>query len=196
MKSNSSIHLCLSLGFLTPSPVSTLLYVLAWCTAWSWAPFSLGRGEAGKTRDLWRCKTSKGEGEPKSGPCTLSSSENSIRSSGVQLRPMGEMFSIPLRNSMKVPLCVGKGTRLLGQGDKTRPFQGNSCSVRHAVSAGTRRRREAMPTHGCFMPGRDQASTTLLKVSKGLSFIKRDCKRRGINSSCLPCGQTESNEPR
>ena len=35
---------------------------------------------------------------------TLSSSENSIRSSRVQLRPMGEMFSMPFRNSMKVPL--------------------------------------------------------------------------------------------
>lgn len=35
---------------------------------------------------------------------TLSSSENSILSSRVQLRPMGEMFSMPFRNSMKVPL--------------------------------------------------------------------------------------------
>lgn len=120
MKSNSSNHLCLSLGSLTPSPVSTSLHALARFP-------SLGRGEAGKTRDLWWCKTSKGEGESKSGPSTLSSSENSIRSSGVQLRPMGEMFSIPLRNSMKVPLWVVKGTRLLGQGEKTRPFQGNGC---------------------------------------------------------------------
>lgn len=48
----------------------------------------------------------RAEGEPRSGPCTLSSSENSIRSSGVQLRPMGEMFNIPLRNSMKVPLWI------------------------------------------------------------------------------------------
>lgn len=39
---------------------------------------------------------------------TLSSSENSMRSSRVQLRPMGEMFSMPFRNSMKVPL-VGAG---------------------------------------------------------------------------------------
>lgn len=60
MKSNSYIHLCLSLGFL--APVSTSLHVLAWCTAWSWAPFSLGRGEAGKTRDLWWYKASEGEG--------------------------------------------------------------------------------------------------------------------------------------
>lgn len=36
----------------------------------------------------------------------MSSSENSIRSSRVQLRPMGEMFSMPFRNSMKVPLVV------------------------------------------------------------------------------------------
>lgn len=35
---------------------------------------------------------------------TLSISENSILSSGVQLRPMGEMFIIPFLNSMNVPL--------------------------------------------------------------------------------------------
>lgn len=29
-----------------------------------------------------------------------------MRSSRVQLRPMGEMFSMPFRNSMKVPLVV------------------------------------------------------------------------------------------
>lgn len=43
---------------------------------------------------------------------TLSSSENSIRSSRVQLRPMGEMFSMPFRNSMKVPLeMMGVGSQ-------------------------------------------------------------------------------------
>lgn len=35
---------------------------------------------------------------------TLSISENSIRSSCVQFRPMGEMLSMPFLNSMKVPL--------------------------------------------------------------------------------------------
>lgn len=37
---------------------------------------------------------------------TLSNSENSIRSSGEQLRPMGEMLIIPFLNSMNVPLQV------------------------------------------------------------------------------------------
>lgn len=35
---------------------------------------------------------------------TLSSSKNSVLSSCVQLRPMGETFNMPLRNSMNVPL--------------------------------------------------------------------------------------------
>ncbi len=39
---------------------------------------------------------------------TLSISENSIRSSSVQLRPMGEMLSIPFLNSMNVPLQAEK----------------------------------------------------------------------------------------
>lgn len=43
---------------------------------------------------------------------TLSISENSIRSSSVQLRPMGEMLSIPFLNSMNVPLQEEKDERL------------------------------------------------------------------------------------
>ncbi len=39
---------------------------------------------------------------------TLSISENSIRSSSVQLRPIGEMLSIPFLNSMNVPLQADK----------------------------------------------------------------------------------------
>lgn len=39
---------------------------------------------------------------------TLSSSENSIRSSWLQLLPIGDTFNIPLRNSMNVPLCGGQ----------------------------------------------------------------------------------------
>lgn len=69
---------------------------------------------------------------------------------------------------MKVPLWVGKGTRLLGQGEKNRPFQRNGWSMKHAVSAGTCRKRGANPTRGYFTPGRDQISTTSFKVSKGL----------------------------
>lgn len=41
---------------------------------------------------------------------TLSISENSIRSSFVQFRPMGEMLSMPFLNSMKVPLQVNPTT--------------------------------------------------------------------------------------
>ena len=48
----------------------------------------------------------------------MSSSENSIRSSRVQLRPMGEMFSMPFRNSMKVPL--GARGRVEGRGGGAR----------------------------------------------------------------------------
>lgn len=92
------------LGFSASSPVSTLLPALLWCTACSWALFSPEGGSTGDLRSVNSTKPPKGRVSPNAA-CTLSSSENSIRSSGVQLRPMGEMFSIPLRNSMKVPLC-------------------------------------------------------------------------------------------
>lgn len=49
---------------------------------------------------------SAGSGRGHTARGTLSSSENSIRSSRVQLRPMGETFSMPFRNSMNVPLVV------------------------------------------------------------------------------------------
>lgn len=63
---------------------------------------------------------------------------------------MGEMFSIPLRNSMKVPLWVGKGAGLLGQGGKNRPFQGHAEGEKPCPLMGASR----------------QVSTTLLKVDK------------------------------
>lgn len=87
----------------------------------------LGSYLLGKWTRLKACETCKGNSEPKPNPCTLSSSENSIRSSSVQLLPMGEMFSIPLRNSMKVPLC-GQGHKVTEvfprAGREKQPFRG------------------------------------------------------------------------
>jgi len=77
----------------------------------------------------------------------------------------------------------GQGHKVTGAGREEQTSPGEWLLGGHTVSAGTRRGRGVMPAHGCFTPGRDQASTTLLKVSKGLSFTNRDCKRRGINSS-------------
>lgn len=167
------------LGFSASSPVSTLLPALLWCTACSWALFSPEGGSTGDLRSVNSTKPPKGR-VSLNAACTLSSSENSIRSSGVQLRPMGEMFSIPLRNSMKVPLCVGKSTRLLagftGAGREIkRLFQGNGCSARYAASAGTCRRRGAVPTHGCSCFSCARAS----KVAQEPRFSRQ---RPGFNS--------------
>lgn len=168
------------LGFSASSPVSTLLPALAWCTACSWPPFSPGRWKHRRPEVCEQRKTTKREGEPKP---------------SLYLVQLGELDSLLRRaapsdgGDVQHPIAkLNEGSSVCGQEHevtggiyrgwerkKKRLFQGNGCSVRHAVSAGTRRRRGAMPPNGCSCFRCARAS----KVAQEPCFSRQ---RPGVNN--------------